>query len=1197
MLKAPVASSQSASPSTLSPVKTCANNTRQRRPSHLISNNDTDEGLLSVLVHGPQPGVVNAKASPSTTTVLHSSSPVKRSTFPHSHPTLSPSSRQEPSVVCPPQPEPQQRSEAHRSRARQPEHQQPPTLMNAGHHPANKFIAPAGAYFSPPCTRVGLGHTSTVSVTGSSPATLRRSFVSAESNLAHQTQPNAHASQRQRTLSGTTPHLGNSSNSNNNNPSHFHPILTLLANSAVLSTSTTEQQHPVPGSTGGLSPCWSNEDLPSPIYNQGSGGVLPVAVFPDYRYTSASTSADSITAAQESHQQQLSTSLEIRIQSPGLPSLTVTGSTRGRENEENEETTIKTCLVTTPLLDLQEQGYVLVGDGQTIRGFEEESMTRPTTGLSILTTITATASPPSNDAFRQGQPPLECDVAASVPLPPSAAPTSPGLDERYWQLTMSFEDLTSIQQETIPTQQIDPGVESLAAVGIEIAKKAQEQSSIERKVVLWSDVVHIALKEIEYQLLQEVDIVSKRSPDDNNDEESENEVIHVDFDQLMQLCTEHEREQDEWRQLWRNQGGLELDLTLDTKDDEIEIEKLQRQQQKQEDEILKSSCIIDMEMLLGCSWQQLQEMKSSRTFIEDEEDTSSGNITFSKEQETENEDQAEKEGDLAFIGPVPLQKRVQFNPEIEVFTLTADEVADALSSPSLVSVDLVESNNGNTDKDEDVPSPGWIAFKVFQAQEYSSSEPEHEQVQDSVIKERLIMDVISTSPPPADLSSLPPLPKSQIQDVSVCQMLSVTTATTTCPPLPPSPALQEIKQAKQGGGAFSSSETETEIETSSPISASSESSTSTLTSETNVDFNKHTPEDTVVMHVKTSSTLTVPVSPIQTPISPRTLELKSTRTQLQYWTETASKLRDREVMLTDRIDILVQDMTHMLDLYQDAELGLKATEQTVHELKQELVKEQQLGFASIQEAALSIQEKQVLEQALAVSLTELELVYQAWYTQQQKYQDQLTADQLITDAEVVQESEAIVVEEDEEEEISFSPVTESVNSTLTPTNIELMGMAKSHRKSTLSSILKQVSLLLVVVMATVSLSVLVFGHQHQLQLALQTTSLTVKQWHQQTTDRLQSIISTVTITHRDAAQFEFSEMNSVVSSMNEWAVQVQQSEKIHWALEQSQALLVQVRVQAQVWKELVTQQPWRDLWTDITLKDVWQGYNRGPSWN
>ncbi|KAF9141660.1 hypothetical protein BG015_001211 [Linnemannia schmuckeri] len=73
-------------------------------------------------------------------------------------------------------------------------------------------------------------------------------------------------------------------------------------------------------------------------------------------------------------------------------------------------------------------------------------------------------------------------------------------------------------------------------------------------------------------------------------------------------------------------------------------------------------------------------------------------------------------------------------------------------------------------------------------------------------------------------------------------------------------------------------------------------------------------------------------------ISPRTLELISGRSQLHYWTETATLLRDQEQALALHIDQLVQVMVDVIQKCQETESELLDQKRIVFELWLELEK-------------------------------------------------------------------------------------------------------------------------------------------------------------------------------------------------------------------------------------------------------------------
>ncbi|GJJ72868.1 hypothetical protein EMPS_05226 [Entomortierella parvispora] len=1225
MLQAPAASSQPPSPSASSPsasVTVPHKVGHHRRPSDLTCA-EMDEGLLGVLSPGPQSAALNAK------TVFHSVSPTKKSAV-DQHILRS---CQEFNSHAP---QPQPSSSSYSSPSQQPL----PALHFSGSttsgHPSGRFFTP-GSFFSPPCTRIGLGTTSPVGgiSAGSSPA-LKRTQLSAESNHS----PQHPHSERQRALSHTNgtfspqPHHHQSSVSCGprhghgsachhaaaSAPSVFRPILSLMAASTASSTIKSNAPAVV-----GLPASWSNEDLPSPIYNHGSNdnlhrhGAAPSgAVFPN---RSASTSSESVTevAALSANRRGgddgggLQPLLEIRIQSPGLSSVTVTGSSFVEEvlhpfadappkdiqsnskvalqkdshgNDTNDHDENDKYLATTPLLDLQEQGYVVVGS-VGLRDFEEETPMRPE--LVIDTTITHKSTLPQ----RQEESKVDGNISDN-PLPVSTvgleysaeAPLSASLDERYWLPTMSIEDLGAIQEEFVETMvdlpEVTDLIESLPKSEIEPTEDQAEdhdRQCVGKETLLFSDLVPISLKEMEDQLMQEQATDSAprthSSDDTQTAEEDDVLVIHIDFERLIRLCANYEREKEEWRQLWVRGGGLELDLTFD--DGELETSKTLEQQQAEEEEILRSSCIIDMEGLLGCSWQQLKDQEMEQRRHHDNLTCTDGEVLLKEEPLKEVEEivkEVEKEGeeteettmdtsllaDDLLLDPMPLARRVQFDPMIQVFIIED-------SSPQSVTTEEDGIDCANLVAS---PSPEWVAFRVFR--------PDHF----TVLSDQILP---STSPKVREQSeakAVVALKESLVQEPAR-HVLSIAT-TANYPPLPPSPLLD-------------TSESQTDI--SSPISASSESSqssTSTVTSQTDTNYNMYisvekealeseiTSQTTAVAFIETSLDVSIlcPLSHNEkddttpTPTSPRTLELKATRMQLQYWIETAARLRDREVILTDKIDELVQDMASMLDIYQDAEMGRQATEMAVQELKQELAKEQEIGFASIQEAALSIQEKQVLEMALAATRSELELLREAWSSQK---------------ASVIEEQQRSEGGVEEADHPVGNPINDKVLIDESGLGMELRIMTPTLQKSTAPAILKQATLALLFIFSTASLLVLLCGHQHQLYTIVHTFQSSILHWSHFITNcvRLELPQKTWVWQHPDYTHSGSLDATPILSSMEEWQHSLLQSDQAQWLLEGGSNW---AEGQIQHWTLLFN--TLSELWLDLTPIDIWRGYRLSP---
>ncbi|KAG0215955.1 hypothetical protein BGX28_007181 [Mortierella sp. GBA30] len=215
----------------------------------------------------------------------------------------------------------------------------------------------------------------------------------------------------------------------------------------------------------------------------------------------------------------------------------------------------------------------------------------------------------------------------------------------------------------------------------------------------------------------------------------------------------------------------------------------------------------------------------------------------------------------------------------------------------------------------------------------------------------------------------------------------------------------------------------------------------------------------------------LPPSSIEEAYTPRSLEIATTRAQLRYWSQTAARLRDQEQVLTARIDMLVQEMAEMLDKCQETELGLQAKETIVQQLRRELAKEQEFGFASVQEAVLSIHEKQILEKALEESWKELDLLRQAWIHQQG----------------------ALSVPEDDPESKMISAFAEMHSTTSSTTTLhgELTANAMVTTKNTshrptltfFQSLVKLFCLVLISTVALVSTILLLYGQQHHLHQA------------------------------------------------------------------------------------------------------------------
>ncbi|KAF9139014.1 hypothetical protein BGX30_008475 [Mortierella sp. GBA39] len=258
-------------------------------------------------------------------------------------------------------------------------------------------------------------------------------------------------------------------------------------------------------------------------------------------------------------------------------------------------------------------------------------------------------------------------------------------------------------------------------------------------------------------------------------------------------------------------------------------------------------------------------------------------------------------------------------------------------------------------------------------------------------------------------------------------------------------------------------------------------------------------------------------------ISPRTLELTSVRSQLHYWTETATHLRDQEQELTLHIDQLVQVMADVVEKCQETEVEILDQKRVVFELRLELDKEREIMFASIQEAALSNREKQLLELALEESRQEVENLRRTCAQQECEFKEgrrPLSSQPVQAQAQIrvqgtVQEQsqqghqedpqenwmdamdEGEVVEEQKldcqedqdqdqhEVEQSLLPIDNNGNNaapTHKPITPATLSPAKVQQEDLYSfqSLIKSLFLILVATFILFSITILISGHQHHL---------------------------------------------------------------------------------------------------------------------
>ncbi|KAG0308414.1 hypothetical protein BGZ98_008034 [Dissophora globulifera] len=212
---------------------------------------------------------------------------------------------------------------------------------------------------------------------------------------------------------------------------------------------------------------------------------------------------------------------------------------------------------------------------------------------------------------------------------------------------------------------------------------------------------------------------------------------------------------------------------------------------------------------------------------------------------------------------------------------------------------------------------------------------------------------------------------------------------------------------------------------------------------------------------------TGPISAIECQ-SPRSIELVTARIQLEQWRQTATRLRDQEKVLTDRIDQLVQEIVDVLERCQDTEIGLEVRESAVYKLKQELIMEKEFGFVSVQEAALSIQEKQVLERALEDSWKELDLLRQGQFNDEQHQHQQQQQDELVSQ--------------------HIASVTSCALSLSQPDFISKGAVWSGGASFSFLTFSKYVCLTTISAVVFVAAILLLFGHQHQLHRAYYTVA-------------------------------------------------------------------------------------------------------------
>ncbi|KAF9573545.1 hypothetical protein EC968_008414 [Mortierella alpina] len=311
----------------------------------------------------------------------------------------------------------------------------------------------------------------------------------------------------------------------------------------------------------------------------------------------------------------------------------------------------------------------------------------------------------------------------------------------------------------------------------------------------------------------------------------------------------------------------------------------------------------------------------------------------------------------------------------------------------------------------------------------------------------------------------------------------------------------------------------------------------------------------------------LPPSPAESICTPKSLEIAFTKTQLRYWSQTATRLRDQEQVLTTRIDVLIQEMAQVLEKCQETELGLLEKETMVQELRRELVKEQEFGFVSVQEAALSIQEKCLLESALEESWKELGVLREAWVHQQQVLRESLPQQEVTVSA----------FEDFERKNTKAlaAAYAKPLPSTLqahnpqaemsTPRILVTMPVHKRPTRSTfLQTLVKMLCLALICTMALVSTVVLLYGQQDHLHQIFQTLSRHTSRWYFD-------------------AKYAYRQFAAVAEEV----------------FRHTQMLLQRKQKTAEDHVHSMTELFWTaaELWTDMDMTELWQSLQISRTWS
>lgn len=276
------------------------------------------------------------------------------------------------------------------------------------------------------------------------------------------------------------------------------------------------------------------------------------------------------------------------------------------------------------------------------------------------------------------------------------------------------------------------------------------------------------------------------------------------------------------------------------------------------------------------------------------------------------------------LGHVQVSKQVRFDPYIHFIMSSLVREDEDLASASSEG----PCNSLITDFGQDIASPPSLPDSPVQKSSpfFVDAEFHHllpalplTPTLESVLSAFATVEFFSPSHfDEVDLSTLPPLPSSPEVDF-------INTFTSQVPSEPPT-----------------TQDSNTDTDCQPQPSSSNHHNPRVMPLQLNTTLRQHLSDKSA--NSRSWTMLKSPVSTIRhasssplTPASPRTIELAATRQQLQYWTQTATKLRDQERMLTTRIDTLITEMAELIDRCETSEMGLQATEDELQELQRKLV--------------------------------------------------------------------------------------------------------------------------------------------------------------------------------------------------------------------------------------------------------------------